>query len=177
MIKLSLTIFFLFGLVVSYGQTHNELNKDTTHFKNAPLYILQPPLTNQIEASGIVIKPEDIESINVRKDIASVEEYGQKAKNGVIILKTKKVLKIKILSELLEGFRITNKNLPVFIDSTIANKPATYYFDPEVIKSAGIKKELSTGMEYISIISIYPTHHPKQDKAHIKGKVSDIKVN
>jgi len=177
MVKLSLTIFFLFGFAFSYGQARHELDKDTTHFKNAPLYILQLPLTNQIEASGILIKPEDIESINVFKDSASIKEYGQKAANGIIIFKTKKILKIKTLDELLADFKITNKNLPVFIDSAIANRPATYYFDPEVIQSVGIKKELNTGMEYISIISIYPTHHIKQDKTHIRRNVSRIKVN
>jgi hypothetical protein len=177
MIKLSLTIFFLLAFVVSYGQTHNELNKDTTHFKNAPLYILQPPLSNQMEATGIIIKPEDIESINVRKDSASVKEYGQKAKNGVIIFKTKKVLKTQTLEELLAKFKINDKNLPVFIDSAIINKPAMYYFDPEVIKSVSIQKEKTTGTKYISILSIYSVYRQKAGDIPIRGKVSDIKVN
>lgn len=168
MIKLSLTIFFSFGIVCSYGQTHNELNKDTSHFKNAPLYILQPPLTNQMEATGIIIKPEDIESINVFKDSASVKEYGQKAKNGVVFFKTKKVLKTQTLDELLAKFKINDKNLPVFIDSVITNNPAMYYFDPEVVKSVSIETEKKTGMRYVSISTLFPVLRLKSDEIYIK---------
>ncbi|SHN30351.1 hypothetical protein [Mucilaginibacter sp. OK098] len=168
MIKLSLTIFFLLGFTLCYGQTYNELNKDTTHYKNAPLYILQLPLADPIEATGIIIRPVDIDSINVFKDSVHTKEYGKKAINGLILIKTKKSLKILTLSQLLMTYHITETDLPVFIDSAITYKPGKYYFEPQMVKSAIIAKEKETGMKYVSISTLFPVHRLKSDETYIK---------
>ncbi|RBQ06906.1 TonB-dependent receptor plug domain-containing protein [Pedobacter miscanthi] len=54
--------------------------------KDAPLYIIDGE-----EASGIEnIDNNNIESVTVLKDASAVSEYGEKGKNGVIIIATKK---------------------------------------------------------------------------------------
>jgi TonB-dependent SusC/RagA subfamily outer membrane receptor len=53
-----------------------------------PLFIL-----DDVEMPGSdlgAVKPEDIEKIDVLKDSKAVEKYGEKGKNGVVIITTKK---------------------------------------------------------------------------------------
>jgi TonB-dependent SusC/RagA subfamily outer membrane receptor len=60
----------------------------TTSNGKDPLYIV-----NDKEVSKdkfIKMKPKNIESVTVLKDESAIEKYGDKAKNGVIIIKTKK---------------------------------------------------------------------------------------
>ncbi|WP_138433715.1 M56 family metallopeptidase [Winogradskyella algicola] len=60
----------------------------TTSNGKDPLYII-----NDKEVSKdkfIKMKPKNIESVTVLKDKSAIEKYGDKAKNGVIIIKTKK---------------------------------------------------------------------------------------
>ena len=55
--------------------------------KTSPLFIL-----DNVEMPGIdldKVKPEDIESIEVLKDKKAIEPYGEKGKNGVVIISTK----------------------------------------------------------------------------------------
>jgi TonB-dependent SusC/RagA subfamily outer membrane receptor len=56
---------------------------------NSPLYIVD----GQETASINNLKPEDVESITVLKDNASTSIYGEKGKNGVIIITMKKNIK------------------------------------------------------------------------------------
>jgi TonB-dependent SusC/RagA subfamily outer membrane receptor len=55
--------------------------------ENAPLYIVNGEI-NKTNLNDI--NPKDIESINVLKDKAATEAYGDKGKNGVIIITLKK---------------------------------------------------------------------------------------
>ena len=56
--------------------------------KPKPLYILDGKELQEGENINN-IDPNSIESINVLKDLAAVKQYGEKGKNGVIIIKTK----------------------------------------------------------------------------------------
>ncbi|WP_075349206.1 Spy/CpxP family protein refolding chaperone [Algoriphagus marinus] len=62
-------------------------NPDTS-----PLYIVKSNNTNLTIPQGALekINPHDIESINVLKDKAATDLYGEKGKNGVIIITLKK---------------------------------------------------------------------------------------
>ena len=54
--------------------------------KPNPLY-----LVDGVEKTGIVnIDPNDIESIEVLKDAKATAKYGEKGKNGVILIQTKR---------------------------------------------------------------------------------------
>lgn len=56
--------------------------------KSQPLYIVEgKEVTEEIIAA---IKPDDVESINVLKDISATKKYGEKGKNGVIEIYLKK---------------------------------------------------------------------------------------
>jgi len=61
-------------------------SEDSKEIQSKPLYIIDG---KEISKSEIYkYKPEDIESINVLKD-STAEKYGEKGKNGVIIIKSK----------------------------------------------------------------------------------------
>jgi TonB-dependent SusC/RagA subfamily outer membrane receptor len=55
---------------------------------NAPLYILDSVEISYEDLNKI--KPEDIAAINVLKDKSATALYGEKGKNGVIIIELKK---------------------------------------------------------------------------------------
>jgi TonB-dependent SusC/RagA subfamily outer membrane receptor len=65
------------------------INQDAGSTKQAtPLYIL-----DDVEMPGNdlgAIKPEEIDSVTVLKEAKAVEPYGEKGKNGVVIITTKK---------------------------------------------------------------------------------------
>lgn len=66
--------------------------------KSGPLFIL-----DNIELPGSdlgKVKPEDIESIEVLKEKKALEPYGEKGKNGVVIITTKSFVKNKALQKL-----------------------------------------------------------------------------
>lgn len=60
----------------------------TSEYGN-PLYLIQNKDGTKQVSSLDHIDPNDIESINVLKDKSAVEKYGEKGKNGVIIIKLK----------------------------------------------------------------------------------------
>jgi hypothetical protein len=177
MVKLSLTISFLLGFSLCNAQIHSELNKDTSYFQRSPLYVLQLPLSDPFEGTGIFVKSADIDTVSVFKDSLTIATYGEKAANGVIIFKTRRFLKIITFEQLLTSYKITDSNLPVFIDSAIAYKPRKNYFDPKAVKSVSIEKDSVTGTNYISILSYEPIRRLKPGDISIRGNVYDIKVN
>jgi TonB-dependent SusC/RagA subfamily outer membrane receptor len=66
--------------------------------KTSPLFIL-----DNIELPGSdlgKVKPEDIESIEVLKEKKALEPYGEKGKNGVVIITTKSFAKNKVFQKL-----------------------------------------------------------------------------
>jgi TonB-dependent SusC/RagA subfamily outer membrane receptor len=66
--------------------------------KASPLFIL-----DNVEMPGIdldKVKPEDIESIEVLKENKALEPYGEKGKNGVVIISTKSFAKARQLRKL-----------------------------------------------------------------------------
>jgi hypothetical protein len=168
MIKLSLTISFLFAFAFCYSQQTHSLDKDTTHFKHAPLFVLQLPLADQVEATSIIAKPEDIESINVYKDAGILKEYGERAANGLVIIKLNKNLKLLTINQLLASNQIVHTNLPVYVDSLITNKTGEYLFEPSMVKSVKIQIENGTGMKYVSIATLFPYHRLKSDEIYVK---------
>jgi TonB-dependent SusC/RagA subfamily outer membrane receptor len=58
-----------------------------------PLYVVDGKIINPIDFKQL--KPEDIQSISVLKDFSAVALYGEEAKNGVLILTTKKEVPAK----------------------------------------------------------------------------------
>ncbi|HEY5326626.1 MAG TPA: hypothetical protein VIJ27_06475 [Mucilaginibacter sp.] len=121
----------------------------------------------------MVIKPSDIDSINVFKDIQSENEYGKSGNNGVIVVVLKLGIKLINFDDLLKTYNINGSagNLPVFIDSVVAYQPKNTYFELTAIKYVKVDNEKGTGIKYISIRTIYPIHRRTEDEIYIRGNV------
>ncbi|HEY4326218.1 MAG TPA: hypothetical protein VGN20_19690 [Mucilaginibacter sp.] len=155
--------FFLYlcWATTSSGQAKYHLDKDTSKYKNSPLWLLQLPLTDPIQTSNIIINSNDIDSIIVYKDSPDTKLYGDKAFNGLVKLKTKKFIKVLYLDQLLELYHISadDRHLPVFIDSVIAYQPKKTLFETTYVKSVKIEKEKDTASRYISIRTFSEINH------------------
>ena len=74
-------------------KTMGLILRDASNLGNtAPLFIADGKIISKEEFSKL--QPETIESVTVLKDKNSTELYGEKAKNGVLLIKTK-ILKEK----------------------------------------------------------------------------------
>ncbi|MCZ4245887.1 TonB-dependent receptor plug domain-containing protein [Pedobacter punctiformis] len=76
------------GNLKSRENTNYRRFNSPVNFENSPLYIVDGIETEKAAIKNI--KPDDIESINVLKNGESVLTYGEGAKNGVVIITTKK---------------------------------------------------------------------------------------
>ena len=85
--RVNLFIFvflLLLGAFSTYAQ-ESKLSVVTNAKEEKPLYIVDGKETDNIES----ITPESLASISVLKDKSAVELYGEKAKNGVVVVTTK----------------------------------------------------------------------------------------
>ncbi len=89
--------------------------------KDKPLYILDGKEIKEDEFKAL--NPDNIETVNVLKGKKATEKYGDKGKNGVIEITTKK--------EQNEKFQISNIG---------GNRPPLYVLDGEEIKKEDIEK-------------------------------------
>ena len=91
--RVFLILFFSFIsiLQISCEKTDKSINKEAlvlnSFNKNpAPLYVLDGVVVNRIDT----LSPSSIAEINVLRDQKAIEKYGQKGKQGVIEIITKK---------------------------------------------------------------------------------------
>lgn len=91
--RVFLILFFSFIsiLQISCEKTDKSINKEALVLNSfnktpAPLYVLDGVVVNRIDT----LSPSSIAEINVLKDQKAIEKYGQKGKQGVIEIITKK---------------------------------------------------------------------------------------
>lgn len=100
--KIVLTLCLCFVLVQAYSQEQNEfpsdsvikatwptfMNQPTPAYSKRPMYLVD---RKEISADELAkIKPDDIESIKVMKGPSATEAFGERAANGVVLIKMKK---------------------------------------------------------------------------------------
>ena len=75
--------------------------------ENPPLYLVDGKELTTEEFKKI--SPKDIQSINILKDGAATDKYGEKGKNGVVIITTKEGAKLAPKTQMLNEIQITPK--------------------------------------------------------------------
>jgi hypothetical protein len=175
MVKLSLTFAFLFAMLICNGQIY-QLKKDTSKYKNWPLYVLKRQLREPLQTSNLAVNALDIDSVNVIQNPISVQLYGEAGLNGVVEIVLKNNVRLVNYDQILSTFNIayTYRNLPVFIDSAIAFHPKETYFELPYIKSAKIALETGTGMKYISIRTTSPID---RNAVYLRGNDTGVKLD
>ncbi len=66
----------------------SSVNPDFSGDEHTPLYILDGVIVDKIQFKAV--KPDDIKSVSVLRDKSATDKYGEKAKNGVVLMVTKK---------------------------------------------------------------------------------------
>ena len=152
-------ILYLFFTNLAIGQ-QNALNKDTSRFKNNPLFIYT--INNQLQqASNMVdIDPNYIDRIDVNRSHELIDKYGPRAKNGVVSLVIKPGVDVDLINtdQLFDQFKVKKRDrkLPVFLDSAITFEPYRMLFEARKVKTITVNKEDVTGVKYISITTTKP---------------------
>jgi TonB-dependent SusC/RagA subfamily outer membrane receptor len=144
--KLILAVFF--ACIALSVTTHAQVKR------RAPLYSSpehQPlAIVNSIETElgNFWLNPDKIKSVSVLKDSAAIAEYGDKGKNGVLIIETKPDLQFLKLTTLLDQYNIpeSDKKLKICKDKVLVQNPDKIYAD----KSDIIKVEVITDVYWIT---------------------------
>jgi hypothetical protein len=160
MIKLSLTLAFLFEVVICNGQYRHQLIKDTSQYKDRPFTIIKIENQPDWKVYNYLINNGDIKSTT----IDSNSKTGKKAYFASFIRLNKNATLLDV-NQLFKKYNISTKDyyLPVYIDSVIVYHRENACFQLSAIKSVKIKTETYTHQKYISISSIYRTNNPVAD--------------
>ena len=114
------------------AQAKNVNEVLNTNSKNPPYVILDGvPLA---DGKMDQVKPDDIESISVLKDKSATALYGEKGKNGVILITSKKKgIQFRTVDD--------NKNEPIYlVDGVETSSAAVKNIDPNRIESINVLK-------------------------------------
>ena len=90
-LKFTLTIVILFLINITFSQ---DKNVKIVSKKNDPLIVVNDSILKYEVIE--FLNPNDIESVTVWKDAKAIELYGEKGKNGVIVITTKNISKRKL---------------------------------------------------------------------------------
>ena len=106
-------------------------------------YILVDSFVTEI--SYMVLSKDKIESVNVLKDSNAVAVYGNKAKYGAVIIKTKPNTTLLNTSSILNKYKIVeaDRKLRFCINQTIVNHPELILIDADEIQSVEITTEIN----------------------------------
>lgn len=110
--------------------------KDDTAENKKPLYIINGiELRNDNRNNTTAINPGDIESIEVLKEPEAISLYGEKGKNGVVMITTKSLNKNNL------QLRIPGGNEPLYIiDGSVVDKLTADQLNPDNIESVTVYK-------------------------------------
>lgn len=153
-IFVSLFSLLLAGTVT--GQTQMRLNENRKSIQEQPLVVIDSVVC---DLEHVLISPNNIESIDILKDSAATAVYGEKAKYGVLIIRTKKNKDIFHLNELLDQYHIpvADRSLLVCIDNVLVKDASKIIADKTQIVGAEVKDD----MYWIS------PNQPGPEKRHI----------
>jgi TonB family protein len=96
--QLGKTVRVKYNLPIKFARTNKSVNLKGMPAINSdkkPLYIVDGEERNDVNA----IKPSDILSVNVLKDAGATDKYGEKGKNGVIIITMKSLANNDVKTE------------------------------------------------------------------------------
>ncbi|HPF50326.1 MAG TPA: TonB family protein [Draconibacterium sp.] len=113
------------------GGSTGVLIRSTTNPTNEPLYVVDGKIVANIE----YLNPENIESVSVLKDESATKIYGEKGKNGVVVVNTKVMTELK-------------KPEPLLILNGEKTDKSIDDIDPVDIESVNVIKDASAVEKY-----------------------------
>ena len=132
---------------VKFYTSRKPVVQITPQNKEKPLYIIDGEMLNSIPES---ISPDDIESVSVLKDSSAIDVYGERGRNGVVVVTTKQnntsdQLKINFLNKaVLESKSNEEKPIlkkePMYMVDGKENPLALSLISPNSIESVEVIK-------------------------------------
>lgn len=115
-----------------------------------PMYIIDGVVTNDDDLNKIA--PESIESITVLKDESAVAKYGEKGKNGVVLVKTKQKSADTANKNASSSFDIQDKNdagkHPLIVVDGVIKDIDVNSIDPATIESVNVLGKYQAANKY-----------------------------
>ena len=113
------TSLFLFLFCMTLSTTAQE--RVQIDGNKQPFFLVDSFTT---EMKYLVISPDKIESISVLKDANAVSAYGDKAKYGAVIVKTKPNTKLLQIDDILAKYNVSkaDQKLRICINKTLMNR-------------------------------------------------------
>jgi TonB-dependent SusC/RagA subfamily outer membrane receptor len=135
-----LTITALFCVTVVNAQSPASRNARLMNPDMQPLFILNDSIISNTDLQSL--NPDKIASVDVLKDSSAIAVYGERARNGVVIIHTKRRFTYLNVEEALDSFHISgdNRKLKMCIDNIQVQNPDKILID----KSDIIKIEVIT---------------------------------
>ncbi len=156
----------------------NSTSKFNTKNDKATMYIVDGKEIDSFTLGNI--KPDDIESMKVFKGNDAVEKYGTRAKNGVVVITTKKSVKSKkTTSFALNSNNVSHKPDPIyFVDGKETNKSNLDKINPNTIESMSVFKGEDAINKYGAkgkngVVEIITKKENNNIGIHSEGRVPD----
>ena len=136
----------------------HKLNKDTSALVKKQLYFYKIDGSDSIYSAVPLLNLIDqgsISAMNILKDKSATDQFGPKAKNGVIIISLLQGTEILQANKVLDKYKISRKDrkLPLYIDSCLNRNNDKLFYPAKSIRSVTVASEKETGIKYISILT------------------------
>jgi hypothetical protein len=154
--KATLLYLFFFNLAISAsGQERVRFDAG-----KQPYFLVD---TFTVDFKYLIISPDKVENVNVLKDSNAIALYGDKAKYGAVIMKTKLNANLLRIDDILTKYRVSeaNRALRVCINNIVIDKPELIVIEASEI----VEVEISTDRFWIN-----------PEDAYSKEKFINIKV-
>lgn len=129
--KILITCLVIFSLQLNEGSA-----QQTKATAKAPLVLVDTFMT---DLKCLLLAPQKIESIDVYKDTSAIKLYGDKGRNGVVVVHTKGEVSLLRLKGLFDRYDFPDslRNYRVCINGVIVDKPELILVDESEVESFG----------------------------------------
>jgi TonB-dependent SusC/RagA subfamily outer membrane receptor len=140
-----LAIFACLGLIMTADAQVRRRVPQNLSTEQQPLVIVN---SIETELSNIWLSPDKIKAMKVLKDSSATAIYGDRGKNGVLIIETKPSIELLKLATLLDLFNISEKDktLKICKDKVLIQNPERILAD----KSEIVKIEVITDTYWVT---------------------------
>ncbi|WP_439880283.1 hypothetical protein ACSX1A_14095 [Pontibacter sp. MBLB2868] len=153
--KLALFLLLLTGSFGADAQVLSGSPKDLPATTTASVQTARPlVLINDTETAmgAFILKPEQIASVNVYKEESALAKFGNKAKQGAVVINLKKGLVLAGLEDIYRHFQVPQdqRQLQIAINDTLVPDKKLLLADIKLIDKIELKTQDVTAVNRIS---------------------------
>lgn len=131
----------LFLWLIIPAQAQNKVSFDEG---KEPFFLVD---TFRVSMKFLILGPNKIESVQVLKDSSAIAAYGEKARYGAVIIKTKPNTIMLRITDIINRYNIlqSDRSLRICINNTVIDRPELFLVEAGEI----IKVEITTERNWI----------------------------